>query len=206
MTGTDTAHILMAVLIGYFAGSIPFGLLLTRIAGLGDIRQLGSGNIGATNVLRTGNKKLAALTLLLDCGKGLVPTLAIGSVAPALAPLAGVAAVIGHNFPIWLGFRGGKGVATTLGVLAGLSWPVGILTAGVWIGSATVFRYSSLAALIALACAPIMMVGFAEREDVLAAALLTCLAFIRHHGNIRRLVSGTEPKIGQGTSHGDQAG
>lgn len=188
---------MVAAAIGYFAGAIPFGLLLTRIAGLGDIRSIGSGNIGATNVLRTGNKGLAVLTFALDCAKGLVPTVALGTLAPQLAVIAGVGAVIGHNFPIWLSFRGGKGVATTLGVLTGLAWPVGLLTAATWLLAAFAFRYSSLAALISLAAAPLLMLAMADVRRAGAAALLTILAFVRHHANIRRLLSGQEPKIGR---------
>lgn len=188
---------LIAAAIGYFAGALPFGLLLTRMAGLGDIRRIGSGNIGATNVLRTGNKGLALLTFALDCGKGAVPTLALGASSPELAVIAGVAAVVGHNFPIWLGFRGGKGVATTLGVLTGLAWPVGLLTAAAWLASAFAFRYSSLAALISLAVAPALMLGLADGRRAGAAAVLTILAVVRHRANIRRLLEGQEPKIGQ---------
>lgn len=190
------AAALVAAAIGYLAGAIPFGLLLTRLAGLGDIRGIGSGNIGATNVLRTGNKGLAALTFALDCAKGAVPAVALGVLAPQLGVIAGVAAVIGHNFPIWLGFRGGKGVATTLGVLTGLAWPVGLLTAGIWLAAAVAFRYSSLAALISLAVAPILMLVFGDSTRAGAVAILTVLAFVRHHANIRRLLSGQEPKIG----------
>jgi len=191
---------LIAAAIGYFAGALPFGLLLTRMAGLGDIRRIGSGNIGATNVLRTGNKGLALLTFALDCGKGAVPTLALGASSPELAVIAGVAAVVGHNFPIWLGFRGGKGVATTLGVLTGLAWPVGLLTAAAWLASAFAFRYSSLAALISLAVAPALMLVLADGRRAGAAAVLTVLAVVRHHANIRRLLDGQEPKIGQHSS------
>lgn len=200
--GGDMAQVtvpaaLLAMAIGYLAGAIPFGLLLTRIAGLGDIRGIGSGNIGATNVLRTGNKALAGLTFVLDCGKGAVPTAALAALSPQLGIIAGIAAVIGHNFPVWLGFRGGKGVATTLGVLAGLAWPVGLLTGAVWLAAAFAFRYSSLAALISLAIAPLLMLALADSVRAGAAAILTVLVFVRHHANIRRLLSGQEPKIGQ---------
>lgn len=196
---------MVAAAIGYFAGAIPFGLLLTQMAGLGDIRSIGSGNIGATNVLRTGKKWLAALTFALDCAKGAVPTLALAVLSPQLAMIAGVASVVGHNFPLWLGFRGGKGVATTLGVLTGLSWPVGLATAGAWLAAAFAFRYSSLAALIALAVAPLMMLAMADQRRAGAAALLTVLAFARHHANIRRLLRGEEPRIGQGSPGGSGA-
>ncbi|MBL8666302.1 MAG: glycerol-3-phosphate 1-O-acyltransferase PlsY [Rhodospirillales bacterium] len=189
--------LLLAAIGGYLFGSIPFGLLLTRLAGHGDIRAIGSGNIGATNVLRTGNKKLALATLLLDVGKGALPTLLAAQGGDELASLvAGFAAVLGHNFPLWLGFRGGKGVATTLGVLLAISWPVGLAALALWLGSAVVFRISSLAALIALAASPLLMLAFGDGAQVVLAAVLALLAAVRHHTNIRRLLAGTEPKIG----------
>ncbi len=189
--------LLLAAIGGYLFGSIPFGLLLTRLAGHGDIRAIGSGNIGATNVLRTGNKKLALATLLLDVGKGALPTLLAAQGGDELASLvAGFAAVLGHNFPLWLGFRGGKGVATTLGVLLAISWPVGLAALALWLGCAVVFRISSLAALIALAASPLLMLAFGDGAQVVLAAVLALLAAVRHHTNIRRLLAGTEPKIG----------
>jgi len=190
----------LALLAGYLAGSIPFGLVLTRLAGLGDIRKIGSGNIGATNVLRTGNKPLAAATLILDAGKGGFIALALLLAGfPQEAVLAGVAAVFGHNFPIWLGFKGGKGVATTLGVLTALSWPVGIVCCATWLVVAAIFRISSLSALVALALSPIYAWYLAPGMPMLiwAALVLTILSFIRHHANIRRLLTGEEPKIGR---------
>jgi glycerol-3-phosphate acyltransferase PlsY len=195
--GITVLHQLSAV-VGYLLGSIPFGLLLTRLAGMGDIRAIGSGNIGATNVLRTGNKGLAALTLLLDGGKGAAAALLMGQWGPDYALLAGLFAVVGHDFPIWLKFRGGKGVATTIGVLLALAWPVGLIACGVWLATALIFRISSLAALVALAVSPLAMVWLADGSRAVIAALLALLAFARHHANIRRLLKGEEPKIGGG--------
>ena len=190
---------------GYLLGSIPFGLLATRLAGLGDIRQVGSGNIGATNVLRTGRKDLAAITLIGDGGKGAAAVglahLAALSQAPAAEPLAcalaGGAAFFGHLFPVWLGFKGGKGVATFIGVLLAAAWPVGIAACLTWLAVAFLFRRSSLAALTAAALSPFYALGFQRPWPAVAlAAVLAVLIFIRHHENIRRLLSGTEPKIG----------
>lgn len=189
--------LLLAALGGYLFGSIPFGLLLTRLCGHGDIRTIGSGNIGATNVLRTGDKKLALATLLLDAGKGALPTLLAAQWGgDGAALVAGLAAVLAHNFPLWLGFRGGKGVATTLGVLLALSWPVGLAALVLWLGSALLFRISSLAALIALAASPVLMLAFGDAPKATLAAVLAFLAAVRHHANIRRLLAGTEPRIG----------
>ncbi len=193
-----------AVAIGYVIGSIPFGLVLTRLAGLGDIRAIGSGNIGATNVLRAGNKTLAAATLVLDGGKG---ALALAFVASdwggvglgwgsGSGLIAGIAAVVGHNFPVWLKFRGGKGVATTLGVLLAGFWPVGAAACATWLLAAVVFRTSSMAALAALVAAPFYAYGLGSKPMALAAAILAALSVIRHHANIRRLIAGEEPKIG----------
>jgi acyl phosphate:glycerol-3-phosphate acyltransferase len=192
----STLHYL-AGLVGYVFGSIPFGLLLTRFAGIGDIRTIGSGNIGTTNVLRTGRKGLAALTLLCDAGKGIAAVLIMGRWGQDFALLAGLFAVIGHNFPIWLKFRGGKGVATTLGVLLAVAWPVGLIACATWLAFAAVFRYSSLAALAALAVAPAAMAWLAGQEQAVIAALLAVLGFARHHANIRRLICGGEPRIGR---------
>ena len=186
-----------AAALGYGLGSIPFGLVLTRLAGKGDIRQTGSGNIGATNVLRSGAKALAALTLVLDAAKGAAAVLLVvlwGGEGGAAA-VAGLAAVIGHDFPVWLRFRGGKGVATTLGVLLALAWPVGLLACATWLAVALLLRYSSLAALMALGAAP-FYAQWLGGEAAGAAAVLAVLAFIRHHANTRRLLAGTEPKIG----------
>ena len=197
-SGFDLISIVWAAL-GYLLGSIPFGLLLTRLAGLGDIRQVGSGNIGATNVLRTGNKPLAAATLLLDGGKGAGATLIATALAGPLAGLAaGLGAVLGHNFPIWLRFKGGKGVATTLGTLIAIAWPVGLSAGATWIAVAALSRYSSLAALVALGTAPAYALFFFNAPHAAAAAAaLAALAIARHHQNIRRLLNGTESKIGR---------
>lgn len=189
----------VAALIGYGLGSIPFGLLLTRAAGLGDVRSIGSGNIGATNVLRTGNKKLAAATLLLDLLKGTAAVLIVRFLMPTVADtatLAGVAAFLGHLFPIWLGFKGGKGVATYIGVLLGLFWPAVLIFAGVWIAVAYFSRYSSLGALVATLVVPLSLWGLGETTLAAVFALLTVIVWAKHHANIRRLLSGTEGKIG----------
>ncbi|MCW8861460.1 MAG: glycerol-3-phosphate 1-O-acyltransferase PlsY [Rhodospirillales bacterium] len=186
----------LAAILGYFLGSIPFGLVLTRLAGLGDVRKIGSGNIGATNVLRTGNKKLAIATLLLDGGKGAVAVLLAAPYGQDFALIAALCAVIGHNFPIWLKFEGGKGVATTLGVLLALSWQVGLLACLIWVGMAAVFRYSSLAALTAFAASPVFAWFLVGERAATVVGLLAALGIARHHANIRRLMKGEEPKIG----------
>ena len=191
------AHVI-AIICGYLVGSVPFGLVLTRIAKLGDIRDIGSGNIGATNVLRTGNKMLALATLLLDSGKGAAAALILGSFDPLYGLIGGGMAILGHNFPIWLKFKGGKGVATTLGVLIALAWPVGIAACATWMLTAFVFRISSLAALVALATSPVCAWWLlADPGLTILAALLAILSFIRHHENIARLMKGKETKIGK---------
>ena len=183
---------------GYLFGSIPFGVLLTRLAGLGDIRAIGSGNIGATNVLRTGNKGLAAATLLLDAAKGAFAVGVFRYLGPPDAALwAGLGAVFGHLFPVWLAFKGGKGVATGLGVLLAAAWPVGVAACLVWLAVAALSRMSSAASLAALAVTPIAAYYLASGKIVWLALGITLLVFARHHENIRRLISGTEPKIGQ---------
>jgi glycerol-3-phosphate acyltransferase PlsY len=190
-------HILAAVL-GYLCGSIPFGLLLTRAAGLGDIRSIGSGNIGATNVLRTGNKGLAVATAVLDAAKGAVPVLIahqLWGLEPAL--LAAIGAFLGHVFPVWLRFKGGKGVATYIGVLLGLSWTVGLIFCAVWLVVALGQRLSSLAALTAAATAPIFTyVVTGDTQTTVTTILISLLLIVRHWSNIGRLIQGTEPKIG----------
>ena len=195
--------LIAAIAAGYLIGSIPFGLVLTRMAGLGDIRRIGSGNIGATNVLRTGNKSLAAATLLLDVGKGTLVVLVVsrnwGFVGLMDAGLfTGLATVLGHNFPVWLKFRGGKGVATTMGVLLGSLFPVGAVACGAWLLTAAVFRYSSLAALVALTAAPVYAAWIGATPVALAAGALTLLSIFTHRANIERLIQGQEPKIGGG--------
>ena len=186
------------LLPGYLLGSIPFGLLLTRAAGLGDIRGIGSGNIGATNVLRTGNKALAAATLLLDAIKGAAAILIANWWGGHAAILwAGAGAVLGHAFPVWLGFNGGKAVATSYGVLIAAAWPVGLCAGAVWLVVAALARMSSLAALASFALAPIVAAILADTTIVKLALLIAVLVFARHHTNIRRLIAGTEPRIGQ---------
>ncbi|MBC8268683.1 MAG: glycerol-3-phosphate 1-O-acyltransferase PlsY [Rhodospirillaceae bacterium] len=187
---------LVALLGGYLIGSIPFGLVLTRLAGLGDIRDIGSGNIGATNVLRTGNKPLALATLLLDSGKGAAAALLLTAFDPLAGLIAGGGAILGHNFPVWLKFKGGKGVATTLGVLISVAWPVGLGACATWLLAAAIFRYSSLSALIALAAAPFYAWSLNAPEVAILAALLAILSTVRHHENIARLIKGEESKIG----------
>ncbi len=196
MLDDPTLLYLMATVGGYLLGSVPFGLVLTKLAGLGDIREIGSGNIGATNVLRTGRKGLAAATLLLDSGKGAAAVLIFGSLDPLAGLIAGGMAIGGHNFPVWLNFKGGKGVATTLGVLFAVSWPVGIAACLTWAATAAVFRYSSLAALVALSLSPLYGWWLANMNVAILAALLALLAIWRHQDNIRRLVRGEEAKIG----------
>ena len=186
---------LAAAVIAYLIGSIPFGLVLARVAGYGDIRTIGSGNIGATNVLRTGNKWLALLTLVLDCTKGAVAVLVGQQFGPDVTVIAAAAVFLGHLFPIWLGFRGGKGVATAAGVLLALALPVGLLAAATWLAVALVLRYSSVAALAA--CFAAVLAGWLL-TDPQRAQLITFIAVLivlRHHGNIRRLVRGEESKI-----------
>ena len=183
--------------VGYLLGSIPFGLLLTKAAGLGDIRSIGSGNIGATNVLRTGHKGLAAATLLLDALKGLAAVLICGVLGPLTAISAAIGAVLGHMFPVWLSFRGGKGMATAIGVMWGLSWPIGAVTCAAWLLLAALFRYSSLATLGGIAAGAIAAWFIVDWPIAAAVTALVPLVWIRHHANIRRLLDGSEPKIGQ---------
>jgi glycerol-3-phosphate acyltransferase PlsY len=198
---TDDLLTLLVCLFGYLLGSIPFGLLLTRMAGLGDIRGIGSGNIGATNVLRTGRKGLAAATVVLDGLKGAAAVLiARAWVEPDIALFAGLTAVLGHLFPIWLGFKGGKGVATGLGVLLAASWPIGAAACAVWLLVAGIARLSSLAALAAFASAPVFALIVEEFSVVKLAFTIAVLVFVRHQANIRRLLAGTEPRIGRGNT------
>ena len=187
---------ILALALGYLLGSIPFGLILTRAAGLGDVRKIGSGNIGATNVLRTGNKGLAAATLLLDGLKGTAAVLIAGYAAPGAALIAGLGAFLGHLFPVWLNFKGGKGVATYIGVLFGLGWKLGLMFCALWLVLAALFRYSSLSALVASAVTPVALwlAGYGQMAALFAA--MTLLLFWTHRENITRLMNGTESKIG----------
>ena len=187
--------LLAAGVIGYLLGSIPFGLVLTRLAGYGDIRQIGSGNIGATNVLRTGSKGAAALTLLLDLAKGWAAVLIGKTLGADAALVAAGCVVIGHMFPVWLGFRGGKGVATALGVLLALAWPVALAAALVWVATALLLRYASLAALVAAVAAAVFAPFVADRAIAAVIAGIALLIILRHHENIRRLIAGTESRI-----------
>ena len=190
-------QVAVAALVGYLLGSIPWGLVLTRMVGI-DIRTVGSGNIGATNVLRTGHKFLAFMTLILDASKGAIAALIFMQLGELAGIVAAFAAVVGHNFPIWLKFKGGKGVATTLGALLMVSWPVGILTCAVWLLVAGMFRYSSLASILAIIASPGIAFWFSGNQHiVMMAAGLGALSVIRHKDNIRRLMRGEESKIGQ---------
>ena len=193
----DSISFLIALLGGYLIGSIPFGLLLTKAAGLGDIRQVGSGNIGATNVLRTGRKGLAAATLILDGLKGAVAVLLARYFLGDQDLVVGTAAVLGHLFPVWLGFRGGKGVATGLGVLLAAAWPVGLACCALWLVAAKLLKMSSAAALAAFATAPLFALVLSSADHALMALLIAILVFWRHEANIRRLLAGTEPRIGK---------
>lgn len=186
----------LAAIVGYLLGSVPFGLLLTRAAGLGDIRNVGSGNIGATNVLRTGRKDLAIATLLLDGGKGAVAvSMAMGIGWPP--HVAGAAAFLGHCFPVWLKFNGGKGVATFLGTLFALWWPAGLMAGATWLATAFLFRFSSLGALAAAAATPLILFAMGKPAYAVATLAMAIVVFIRHSANIDRLIKGVEPKIGQ---------
>jgi glycerol-3-phosphate acyltransferase PlsY len=188
---------LAALAFGYLLGSIPFGMLLTRLAGLGDIRAIGSGNIGATNVLRTGNKRLAALTLACDVLKGTAAVVAMDiAFNRDHALVAGLGAFLGHLFPVWLGFKGGKGVATYIGVLLGLCWPAVIAFGAIWLVAAALTRYSSLSGLVASLAMPFALYALGRWPEAWLFALLTILLWARHHANIRRLIAGTEPRIG----------
>jgi len=200
-TALSIGAVIVAALIGYGFGSLPFGLVLTKSAGLGDIRSIGSGNIGATNVLRTGRKDLAALTLILDGAKGAIAVVVVrliaeGEAAEILALVAGVGAVVGHNFPVWLSFKGGKGMATTIGLFLAALPMAGVMACATWLVIAAIFRYSSLAALVALALAPLYAFILGYPNHALAFLALGILGWARHHANIARLLKGEEPKIG----------
>ena len=188
--------IAIAALIGYLLGSIPFGYLLTRLAGGGDIRAIGSGSTGATNVLRTGRRGLAAATVLLDAGKGALAVLLLAPLAPGAALAAGAAAVVGHCSSPWIGFRGGKGVATGFGVVLAWSWPIGLACGVLWLVAAIISRRSSLASLVAVTAAPVLTFAFADPYTAPLIVLISALIIFRHQANIRRLLAGTEPRIG----------
>ena len=198
--GLDLAllpRLALALAFGYALGSIPFGLLLTRLAGLRDIREIGSGNIGATNVLRTGRRDLAVATLVCDALKGTVAVLAAAHYGgPDAAVLAGLGAFLGHLFPLWLQFKGGKGVATFIGLLIAFAWPVALGFCAIWLAVAAVSRYSSLSALMASAATPVMLRASGQPREAALFALLAALLWVMHRGNIRRLMAGTEGRIG----------
>ncbi len=200
LTSAPVALILTAIL-AYLLGSIPFGVVITRAMGLGDLRQIGSGNIGATNVLRTGNKGAAAATLILDAAKGGIAVLiARAVVGEDAAQVAALASFLGHLYPVWLGFRGGKGVATFLGILLALAWPIGLLACATWAVAAALTRISSASALAASALTPGYLAFAGYSDAVILTLLLAVLVWIRHAANIRRLRDGTEPKIGKKTA------
>ncbi|MDP3195491.1 glycerol-3-phosphate 1-O-acyltransferase PlsY [Tabrizicola sp.] len=195
---TSQGVLLLTAVLGYLLGSIPFGVVVTQAMGLGDLRQIGSGNIGATNVLRTGNKRAALATLLLDGGKGALAVLiARWLVAEDAAQVAGLAAFLGHLFPVWLGFKGGKGVATFLGVLLALNWMVGAAVCLTWLVTAAVGRVSSIAALVAAASSGLWIMLLTDGSLLLLSLVLTVLIYVRHAENLKRIKAGTEPRIGQ---------
>ena len=189
-------YLIAALVFGYLLGSIPFGLVITRLAGLGDVRKIGSGNIGATNVLRTGRKGLAALTLLADALKGVAAVLVAGLYGPDQAVAAGLGAFLGHLFPVWLGFKGGKGVATYLGVLVALAWQGALAFALAWLSVAIVTRYSSLAALVAAVVVPVALYLLNHVQAAELFTLMSVIVFFKHRANIARLFKGTETRIG----------
>ena len=196
---TGLPALIVVALAAYLLGSVPFGLVITRAMGLGDLRAIGSGNIGATNVLRTGHRGAALATLLLDAGKGGIAVLiARLAVAEDAAQLAALAAFLGHLFPVWLRFQGGKGVATWLGTLIVLAWPAGLLACATWLAVAAISRISSLSALVAAASAPVWLALSGHGQAVVLGAVLALMVWERHRDNIRRLASGTEPRIGGG--------
>lgn len=202
LLGMNLYVLLTALVGGYLLGSVPFGLLLTRSAGLGDVRNIGSGNIGATNVLRTGRKDLALATLVLDAGKAMAAVALMrafvgGPEGDDAGAIAGAAAFLGHLFPVWLGFKGGKGVATFFGTMLVIAWPVGAAAAVIWLGMAAVFRRSSLSSLTTAALTPLVVIAFGEPRSYLGVSLfIAVLIFYRHQANIQRLLKGEEPKIG----------
>ena len=197
LTSEILAPPLLSLLLGYLLGSIPFGVLLTRLAGAGDLRTIGSGNIGATNVLRTGRKGLAALTLILDGLKGTAAVLIAGALWPGHEALAAAGALFGHLYPVWLRFRGGKGVATMFGIMAALHWPSSLIYAAVWIGTLLIGRYSSVAGILAALSAPVAAALLVRFDLVLMYLAFGLLIAWKHRANIERLLNGTEPKVGR---------
>lgn len=194
---TDPTLLILTAILSYLLGSVPFGIIITRAMGLGDLRQIGSGNIGATNVLRTGNKRAALATLIFDGAKGAVAVLiARALLGPDAAQLAGLCAFLGHLFPVWLKFKGGKGVATFFGILIALNWMVGLAACGTWLVTAMVTRTSSVAALVAVSSASAWLVVFSDGLILLLVVTLTILIYVRHAANLKRIKAGTEPKIG----------
>ena len=194
---STTAQLILWAVIGYGLGSVPFGMILAKVMGLGNLRDIGSGNIGATNVLRTGNKSAAALTLLFDGGKGAVAVLLARAFAGEDAvQIAALAAFVGHCFPVWLGFKGGKGVATFLGIWLALAWPVGVACCLTWLVGAALSRISSMGALCAAAASTLWAVGLGYGTNLILGIILTLLVYWRHSANISRIRAGTEPKIG----------
>lgn len=196
MTAELLAGPLLSLALGYLLGSIPFGIVLTRVAGAGDLRRIGSGNIGATNVLRTGRKGLAALTLLLDGLKGAAAVLLVGALSPGHETLAAISALFGHLYPVWLRFRGGKGVATLFGIMAALHWPSSLVYAAIWVGSLGLLRYSSVAGMLAALSAPVAAAVLGRFDLALLYLGLGLLVIWQHRGNIERLLAGTEPRVG----------
>lgn len=195
---TDPTLLIVTAVLAYLLGAVPFGVVITRAMGLGDLRQIGSGNIGATNVLRTGNRAAAFLTLFLDGAKGAVAVLtAHWLLGEDAAQLAGLAAFLGHLYPVWLNFRGGKGVATFLGILLALNWQVGLAVCATWLVTAVVLRVSSIAALLAAASTALWMLVFGDGRFLILALILTILIYVRHSANLARIKAGTEPRIGQ---------
>ena len=197
LAGIAVATLGGLMLLGYLLGSIPFGIILTRMAGAGDLRSIGSGNIGATNVLRTGRKGLAAATLLFDLGKGAVAIAIAEAVASGSGPVAGLGAFLGHLYPIWLKFNGGKGVATLLGIAIALYWPLGVVFAVAWLAVALVSRFSSLGGMVAAAAMPVAAWWFGMELALWMFVVTLVFVLWKHRGNIQRLMAGTEPKIGK---------
>ncbi len=197
MFGLDFSMPVVMLLVGYLLGSIPFGLIVTRLGGAGDLRAIGSGNIGTTNVLRTGRRGLAVLTLLLDGGKGAAAVLLAKAVAPDCAAIAAAAAFFGHLYPIWLRFRGGKGVATMLGLALAMDWRIGLAVAIVWLGGAMITRFSSMGGMLSAVAAPLAAAALQRFDLVLLFLAFAVMVLWKHRGNIERLLAGTEPRIGR---------